>query len=332
MEINELTSSHNSNKWHEMLAIVNEHPELIQNNLGSQHKKMRLSRLLAENIFIFLLQYTGLMFSTISNGVHPVWIASGAACAFVFLRGISIIPGIWFGSFFAFISALPIENACTTAAIFTLQPLVLLVLNYRFLKSPRPDFYHVHTLFGFMLTTAITASITSALLIISLSNQTQYLSQVFTHWFLANFNGTFIFTYAIITWDEYFSEPLPLSSIKKIMLGLIYSILTTQIILMCLTDSTLITSGLSVTIFLNIIFISRYLGWCGAVGSVALLATSICFFAYVSSPFFSADSDPYNILMLDILITGSAIFSFMIGIKTSYSNRYISFNTEVKIQ
>jgi len=313
MHIQDLSSSQNSNKWQDMLAIINQRPELIQNNLARQNKKIFLTRLITENIFIFLLQYTGLMFSTISSGMHPVWIASGTACAFIFLRGISITPGIWLGSIFAFYSVLPIGEACVFASIFTLQPLIILAITFRYLKSPMPDFYNTRSFINFIFACAITTASTSLLLAITIN-----ITQLWPHWWLANFNGTLIFTCAIITWDAYFSEQKSLSIINNMIIGIAFGLLITLIVIMCISHSTLITTLVSIAIFVLILSISNYVGWCASIISITLLAIIISISAYVIT---SANQTSNTTLMLELLMTISTITSLLIGIKSSNSSQ-----------
>src|SRR5688572_28180677 len=94
-------------------------------------KKARHIPPLNLNIFIFLLQYMGLMQSTLSKTSAILWLGNGTALAFLFLRGLTILPGIFLGSFFAYLFITPMQHAFLAACIHTLEPYAILTVTYR---------------------------------------------------------------------------------------------------------------------------------------------------------------------------------------------------------
>ena len=104
-------------KWQSMLTIVNQNLELQPFKTSKtpvlQFKKMVMQRSLAENLLVFFLQYIGLKLTTFSLDPSPLWLATGTACAYLFLRGYRVLPGIWLGNFAGFYrTAVPVTRWC----------------------------------------------------------------------------------------------------------------------------------------------------------------------------------------------------------------------------
>jgi hypothetical protein len=253
------------NKWQRMLTIVTEHSTSLP-DLTRQFQKLFLQRLLAENILVFLLQYSGLMLSTLSSHVTPLWLASGTATAFIFLRGVSVLPGIFIGSFFACIMAKSgMSIALVCAVIFSMQVFLLLAVTYRFI-GPSLIFYSRKTFAKFIFV--------SALLTGAGSFAFEYFCAPDLHvaesW-LANFNGTLIFSFALITLDSYFPQ---IGNLKKINL-IFYSLFGLPIILLLSSSTPCAIIACTLSLLLLTFLMGRRYAWCGAIAAIFLFAITV---------------------------------------------------------
>lgn len=274
-------------KWHDLLAIVNQYPNFQKNKFVNEQFKLVAIRFITENIFIFLLQYTGLMFSTLSTGMNPVWISSGTACAFLLLRGYAILPGIWLGTFFAFYPNTTFISALIAASIFTLQPCLILILTYRLMKCPMPNISSGRSVCAFMLICVLTSAISSVLLI-SIFHTNHPVSS-FLQWWLANFSGTIVYTIAIITWDTYFSDEVYPQSKS------IYFILVIMTILMCCSTSPVMIMLYAFSIIFLISICHYYHGHISTIACITLLTTTISTMSYIgTAAFITAENYLHN--------------------------------------
>lgn len=175
-------------KWQKMLVIVNAN----QCNPKYSYKKLIISRLISENIFILLLQFIGLMFSAYQP--LPIWLASGTACAFVMLRGVNVLPGILLGSLIAF-SCMHIGLRLTGwwSLLFTLQPYLIMSFCYRYLH-PTLVFTRISDFIKYLGIVAFTSLLIA------------WYHLHFWYAFLANFNGLIFIATTICYWDMYFTE------------------------------------------------------------------------------------------------------------------------------
>jgi len=175
--------------------------------------KLILRRLITENIFVLLLQYMGLKLTTLTLYPTPIWFASGTACAFIFMRGYSILPGIWLGTFIAY--ALVIGHGLYAATLFSLQALLLLFLTRRFI-APLPTF----NIGKFIFCSSIITALCSFLLA----------SSHFLLSYFANLNGVLIIGIGLIAFDTYFPEIDALKKQYQILLALFFGTLLTLVV------------------------------------------------------------------------------------------------------
>lgn len=153
-------------------------------------KQLVITRLLAENLLLFLLQFTGMMFSVFGPQPLPVDFAAGTAAAFIFMRGYTILPGIWLGTCCAgLLASLSLLHASTLATAYTVQTALLFCLCLRFV-SPGLIFINKQLFLKFVLLCTGLALLFSPLLI---------------SW-QADMAGLLIVTLAISYWDNYFPE------------------------------------------------------------------------------------------------------------------------------
>lgn len=185
-------------KWQRVAAMVAQYPAI---DLTRQYKYLVAKRFITANVFTLLLQYIGLMISTLLPIPSPVWIASGTASAMVFLRGDRISAGIWLGSFIAYYSSgCPLLLSCGCAAIFVIQAVLLEKITRRYIY-PTLVFHRANDLLKFFITSGILTAIFS-LALIFLSHQSYIL---WPTWWLANFNGVFIVSIALVSADTFFT-------------------------------------------------------------------------------------------------------------------------------
>src|SRR2546421_12693846 len=116
----------NINKWQQMLLLVNQNAELLETDLKGQYKKLFLKRWFASNLLVFLLQYIGFTLNLPTLTISPMWFFTGTACAFIFLQGYRILPGLWLGNFIAYyLAKASFLLALGSASVITLQALIL---------------------------------------------------------------------------------------------------------------------------------------------------------------------------------------------------------------
>jgi len=303
-------------KWHQMLLIVNQHTNLLYPDLTWQFKKLFLLRLLTENIFIFILQYIGLNLTTLSLTPSPLWFATGTSCAYLFLRGYSILPGIWLGTFSAYCMAKAyfwVAFACAT--VFSLQATLLLWLCYQYL-NPTLLFYRLKIFAAFIGLTAIVTGISSFLLLCfcyaSLSH-VEPLLQLLLQWWLANFNAILIFSCALITLDAYFSDFYAFKQLKSsaILFGLLFCIIITFIF----SHTPVATTCMGLLVTLITVIISTNLGWCGAISAVFLTGMLLCFAGFMDGPVYFTYCTSMTLLLLQLFLCLNSIIGLGIGIK-----------------
>lgn len=269
-----MNSNESLNKWERMLTIVSQYPELIQPNLPRRFKNLFLRRLLAETIFVFLLQYIGLKITTLAMP-SLVWFASGTACGFIFMRGITVLPGIWLGSFLAyFLLKINIWIACGCASVFTLQAWLLQLFCYQYI-SPTLIFNRTKPFLQFLSFSVVLSAIVCILLeLICYSVLPKGIDplRLWINWWLANLNGILIFSCALMTLDNYFPQVNSLKPFKNIAFIFSYGLLIAGIVALTLSQSPQwIVCFILLTLFF-VIIISIKFGWCGAMSSVFLIA------------------------------------------------------------
>lgn len=277
-----------------------------QSNLIRQFKKMIIYRRCAENFLVFLLQYSGLMLSTLVPHPPIIWLASGTACGFVFLRGVNVLPGIGLGSVVAYYLAthnIFLASAC--ASIHMLQAWILLRISHHYI-SPTLLFLRSSMLSKFIGCSLVLTALITALLIYFC-----YSSWIFSHWltwWLADFNGLIIVAFALVAWDAYFPDFAGLTIKMGSFLAGIGSIC---ILMILFKHHSVIVMSLALLTLPFVILTSVYVGWCGVLAVTflfALLLTLITSFSPGLSLFLQF------ILCTDIL--------FGLGIALFYVNRF----------
>lgn len=278
----------NHNKWQQMLAIISKHPQQIQ----PSQKNLIFVRLFIENFLVFAFQYTGLMLSVIHSRM-PIQLATGTACAFLFLRSYAILPGIWLGSFLAYFIAHAAITVCLLyASLFTLQIAMIFVVCCRS-NIPTLIFYDKKNLFTFLI---YIAGITG---LYHLNNPTQW---------LANINGILVISVALVTFDAFFPQINALKKQNKLIIAI------PLMLLIACTLGLLTTKSFSyfvIYLFLNLmatLFMSYRFGWCGAVSAIFISGILINFgieFLAIANRF----------VTIQLFITITALMAFITAAK-----------------
>lgn len=286
-----------SSKWQSMKQVIDKHPQQNKINVDKKFKKLFFIRLLSENSLLFLLQYIGLMFTTLSLSPSCAWLATGTACGFVFLRGYFVLPGIWLGSVAAYVATESgLLLACQCASLHALQAFLLLWISHRFI-GPTLIFHQLKTFIKFIAySSLLTAAVSFALVKVCYSSIHYPATslQLGLLWWLADINGILLFSCALVTWDTYCTQLPMLHKLNKLLLLLSYGLLLFLIISLTLskTMASITTIGLSITSIL--FFISLIYGWCGTVTGLYI----------------------WGFLMSGAMVFNAPIFSFGIPIKS----------------
>ena len=185
-------------EWQRVSAIIAQYPAI---DLTRQYKYLIIKRFIAANVFVFLLQYIGLMISTLLPVPSPLWFASGAASAMIFLRGYRVSAGIWLGSFVAYyFSSYQFFLSFACSSVFTAQAILLTWMTRRYIQ-PSIVFYRISNLLKFCACSGVLTAVSSVILI-WLCQQSYILWPV---WWLANLNGISIVAIALVSADTFFT-------------------------------------------------------------------------------------------------------------------------------
>lgn len=254
--------------------ILQHYPKTSFGNLKIAFQRLFTLRRISENILVLLLQYMGLMLHSLSTYPFLFSPASGTACAFIFLRGYSIMPGIWLGSFFACFLSLShhLIFCLALATLHTLQAFLLLILCYRFI-TPTLIFYQLSMFLRFIfLTNAITFCFSCVLCFFYkiLFNIILSTSALIYFW-LSNLNGILIIAIALATWDAFFEKIVSKLSLRVALLLLcLFLLILSSLKFFAFVFIYYLTLSLLFTIFISINY-----GWLGAVAFILLFNSVI---------------------------------------------------------
>lgn len=323
MDINPSSSpaSVEIDKWQTMADVVSQNNTLVQPDFNKQYQKLTITRLFTENALTFLLQFIGLMFAGAPTpySISPVWFASGTACAFIFLRSNTVLPGIFFGSMTAYyLLTANLSTSLLSAGIAAFQAYLLLWITHRRI-SPTLVFYNRSQFINFILSCGLLTGFTSFL-----SLATYYLPfhdsalmlQLGLRWWLGNFGGILIFALAILTWDFYYMQLSQVKTLNKIMLTFFYGVLFIDIIVLLFNQTPIVTL-IATLLTVPIIFtISLRLGWCGVIAAIFLFGLSLNLGAYLETPLFTS----LNALSTSTYIQTILVIETIVGLFFSFDN------------
>lgn len=314
----------NIEKWNPLLLIVNQHSQLLQPNLARQLKKLFLQRLLTENLFVFIIQYIGLNLGTISLYSSPLWFATGTSCAYLFLRSYSVLPGIWLGTFFAYLlakSGFIVAFCC--ASVLCLQAVLLLWFCHQYI-SPTLIFYRLKKFVTFIAYITVLTGIASFMLLCicySSISHADSLLHLWFQWWIANFNGILIFSCALITFDTCFLDLYSKKQWKST--SLLFGLFFLLIIAFIYSHTPTSTTCLALLIILSTFSFSAHFGWCGAIGAAFLLGVVLCFAGLFNTALFSTYSASMTLLLLQLFLCVNTIIGLSIAIVTSQYDKGI---------
>ncbi len=254
-------------------------------------KKTQYIRLAAENALTFLLQYLGLMLSVFIPFDSPAWLASGTACALIFLRGYTILPGLWLGTLVTFLSQeSSFFTANAAAAIFTLQTIIIYALH-RYLLIPTLVFYHFRLLIASLILFGLTTGAASLALLKSYSLSLS----LWKSWWLANFNGAVLFSYLLIALDAYFPQIDTFKQRRYVYLSFVIGLILLNIIL--ITNSTTLAYFPFIILTCLICYLSFALNWCSIISILSLIAFLFDIAAYMNAPYFGNSNLAVTLMM-----------------------------------
>lgn len=288
-------------KWQQVSNYVSQHTPSQPEVFKRQFVKMARIRWVSENSLALLLQYVGLMFSTLTPFYVPLWFATSTAIALMFSKGYSILPGLFLGTVLAFYfsnSGILVALAC--GSIFCLQAFALLYLSYRFV-GPSLIFYKFSDLFKFILISFIISLIACMLLLVltftSLKQQVAFFLLNW-QWVFANLNGIFAFSLTIATWDTYFPQINRLKNIKKWPIIFLYGLILIFSIVLLLSETTVSIWISSLILLILMMVISFYYKWPGAVVCASFLGVTLSLGAKSQAPVFTVT--PYWVTFIFI--------------------------------
>lgn len=289
MNLKKSETSLDTEACNQMQFFVKQHLHQMPPDLTKQFKKLFIQRFISENIFIFIIQYIGLTLGTVSLNPTPLWLATGSSCAYLFLRGYSVMPGIFLGTLCAYLLAkAALWTAFLCASLFVLQAILLFMFCYRFL-GPTLIFYNLKSFTLYILYTLILTGLISYLLLstcYTALSTTKPMLELGLQWWLANFNGVIIFSSGLLTLDAYFLDFYKTDHLKnKIWLLGIFFILIAALLLSSST-TTIVFLGCMILLFTACV--SFFYHWCAALGLCFLLGIILCFAILFDAPLFTS--------------------------------------------
>lgn len=292
----------NSPQWQKLLLLIKPHlqqTEFVKRK--QQYHTLFISRLLAENLFAFLLQYIGLILTPPSTYPIPLWFASGTAFAFVFIRGYTLIPGLWFGSFVAYyLAKFGPYTSFYCATLLTFQPFILSKLCYRYISACLIFYFPNKFILFIIACMSITSVISYLLFSITFVESTHPL--IWLQWWLADINGTLIFAFALVTLDSYFPDFHLLNKINKFRLIFLFGSLLLLIFLLVFSHSTILTILFFAFNMGFIIIISRYFGWCGSISAFFMFGSMYGLAAILQTPLFLAATKGLLLILQGLML------------------------------
>ncbi len=274
--------------WRRMASLVASLPASSV-HVKQEYYGLVLRRFLFHNWVVFFLQYAGLLFTTLASTASPVWFAGGTGCAFIFLRGYQVVPGLWLGSLLAYHSAgLSVGRASLCALVLALQALLLVKLCYRS-SILSLAFFQRSGFYLFLAYSAVVTSVASALLTllcVPLLQHPSTYTTVFLEWWLANFNGSVLVSCALFTWDAFVPDLRKLKQAAKAKLALIFAawILLSGFFLVSTALQELLLPALLLA--LSLALVGRIYRWCGVLAALFLLAFFMSVAAFFNMPLF----------------------------------------------
>ena len=296
-----------------MLNLVNQQVGLLDLDIQSQYKRLFIKRFLISNLFVFLIQVIGLNLNVYYLFRSPMWFFTGTACAFIFLQGYRVFPGIFLGNLLGFYWAkIGLVLALGFTAAISLQALMLFWFCQHH-GIPTLIFYRRRAFLKFMMFTLVLTGLTSILLVYisHLSEPKVDLGwQLWLRWWLGNLNAILIFASAIISWDAYFTDLYSQTNLKnKMQIIALYGLLIFITFALALSSSLKLTLCLALANLLITAAISLLFGWCGAITALFISGVMLNLAAILEAPVFYTSYVSLTLPFLQMLLCGEAILA-----------------------
>lgn len=299
--------------WQTLATLVKAHPALPKATLSL--RKLMFIRLLSENAVVFLLQYIGLMLSTLATVYSPLWFATGTAVAFVFLRGYAVLPGIFLGTFVAYILAkAPITVAVIAAVIMTLQAFLLRFFCFRYI-APSLIFRDRSQFIFFALGSALITAGSTWLLLLAMHKNILGLAA-----WLANFNGLLIFAYALITLDAYFPQIKTLQRANLKQVSILYLAMIIMTLLVLLLPMPLFTIFAELLLLCLTLTLSSNLGIVGSASALFILGFFYGMGYVMDAPLFTTVYALASLIFLQCFLCTTALLSLWLPLERVFSS------------
>lgn len=301
-------------RWQRMADLVSQHAIVSAKKLNNEFKKKYLRHFVSENALVFLLQYMGLMVGMLVPQSSIAWCATGSACAYIFLRGFCILPGIWLGSFLAyFFAKSPLSLALMSATLYSLQAICLVILCHRF-TGPMLIFYRENIFLRFLVISGAITGITSFLLCYFYA----FSVLLWLQWWVANWNGLLVFACALATLDAYFTNvyTYQIKQKKTLIWGAPFFAIFILTLVLLFSQTTL----LALPIVILVIGVSYYWGWNGAISGIFLTGFLLLLGACIDTTVFQRAENAFFLGMFLFITTTLGLW---LGIKKHYNSPLI---------
>ncbi|MFZ2315337.1 MAG: hypothetical protein WAW86_06750 [Gammaproteobacteria bacterium] len=298
-------------KWQQMLAVTSQHADILP-PLFKNKNRLMIGRFIAENVLMTLLQYVGLMFVMMTLVPSPIWLATGTACAFSFMRGLTIMPGVFLGGMLTFFSQdITLGMTAICSGIYMVQTLVLLWVTQQ-LISPSLVFHRVCSYLGFVAASGIITAI-AAFLLASISYS---FTDACLRWWLANWCSILVFGLGLVTWDAYFAELDYLKRSSRITIYALYGLLAVNSVAILFFAGQTQLFLLLVDTCLLVLLSAKY-GWGGAVAANCLINIifSVASFMEVIV-LYNQSTVPFQIWLI-----ANAVMSILVAMNTTSVGR-----------
>ncbi|HEX4046006.1 MAG TPA: MASE1 domain-containing protein, partial [Gammaproteobacteria bacterium] len=248
----------------------------------------------------------------------PVWFASGTACAFIFMRGWSVLPGIFLGSFCAYYLATNhFFQSSFNAGIDASQAFLLLWFSYRYI-SPTLVFYSTKKCIQFILCCSVLTAIASlmrGLFYDAVFADSILMFQFWLRLWLGNLTGILVFSLAILTWDLYFLQLDNFKKINKLLLIFCYGLLLITIIALLFSRTPFFILLFSLATMPIICCISLCFGWCGVSAAVFLFGLLLNFAGYLNLPVFATHHSLTMLIYIQAILVVETIVGLYVAIR-----------------
>lgn len=267
-------------------------------------QQLCLKRWFTANLISGVLQYLGLMLATLLLPPSLLWFSAGVAVGLVFLRGYKILPGIFLGSFAAYLWAgSTIYFALLAAILFTLQPLMVVWLSHK-MQCYSLVFYQRKIFIKFLGISAVVTALISGILAYSyVQTRGLQLWPLWQYWWLADLSGLLIFGIALVTWDAYIPELKTFKSKANIQVLIDFLGFSLASLVLVLTRSWMMV-GITALVIIAIfaVRIRPNYHWPGVVLACFLLGLLLSLGSLLNAPLFNHVLNAGKVLQWGVLI------------------------------